>query len=131
MAALEVLFQALPTFVVIVLQFGGFHGPARGPADEARLKHERHGAAQVLRFEFRVDGFFESFRVRAVAGHAVMQAGASGQEAFGLGVVFAVDQSHELIHKVAMEPGRAKCVLGNGPARRKDSEVAICGAVDF
>ena len=43
--------------------------------------------------------------------HAVMQAAATRQEAFRLGIVDAVDQPHVLAHHVAMEPRRAERVL--------------------
>ena len=53
--------------------------------------------------------------------------GAARHEALGLGVVHAVDQTHELARDVAVEPGRAERVLhGDQPARRKDHEVDRC-----
>ena len=70
----------------------------------------------------------EGFGVGTVAAHAVVQAGAAGDEAFGLGVVFALDQAHELVHEVAVEPRRAEGVLGHHPARREDGEVDVGGA---
>jgi hypothetical protein len=48
-----------------------------------------------------------------------------GTKAFGLGVVLAEDQAHELVHHVAVEPGRAEGVLGDHPARREDGEVDV------
>ncbi len=48
--------------------------------------------------------------------HHVVQAEAAGREAFGLGVIDAVDQPHELRHDVAMIPGRAEGVLRHRPA---------------
>ena len=66
--------------------------------------------------------------VGTVRGHAIVQAGAAGQEAFGLGVVDAVQQAHELGHDVAVIPGRPERVLADQPARREDDEVDIGGA---
>ena len=71
----------------------------------------------------RVDAFANVVRVGAVAGHAVVQRRAAGHEAVGLGVVDAVDQTHELARDVAMEPRRTERVLAHQPARRKDHEV--------
>ena len=75
-------------------------------------------------------GAVEGFGVGAVAGHAVVQAGAAGEKAFGLGVVLAVDEAHELVHHVAVKPGRAEGVLGDQPARGEDGEVDVGGAVE-
>ena len=76
-------------------------------------------------FELGVGGALEGLGVGAVARHAIVQAGSAGKKAFGLGVVFAVDEAHELVHHVAVKPGRAKGVLGDKPARGKDREVAL------
>jgi len=66
-----------------------------------------------------------------VAAHAVVQAGAAGNETFRLGVVFASDEAHELVHEVAVEPGWAEGVLGDDPAWRKDSEVYVGSTGDL
>ena len=84
--------------------------------------------ARYCGFSSAADGALESLGIGAVAGHAVVQAGSAGNEAFGLGVVRAEDQAHEFVHQVAMEPRRAEGVLGNHPARREDGEVAVGGA---
>ena len=65
----------------------------------------------------------ERARIRAVPRHAVVQARAARHEAFGLRVVRAVHEAHELARDVAMEPGRAERILGGEPARREDHEV--------
>ncbi len=54
-----------------------------------------------------------------------MQAGSAGEKAFGLGVVLAVDEAHELVHHVAVKPGWAEGVFGDEPARREDGEVDV------
>ena len=59
-----------------------------------------------------------------------MKAGSARQKALGLGVVLAVDEAHELIHHVAVEPGWAEGVLGNEPAGWEDGEVDVGRAVD-
>ena len=71
---------------------------------------------------------FQLADVGAVAGHQIVQAHAAGREAFGLGVIVAVDQPHALAHHVAVEPGRAERVLGDHPARREDDEIGIGAA---
>ncbi len=47
----------------------------------------------------------------------IVQARASGHEPFRLGVIFAVYQSHEFRHRVAMEPGWTEGVLRHQPRR--------------
>ena len=59
-----------------------------------------------------------------------MKAGAAGEEAFGFGVVLAVDEAHELVAHVAMKPRRAEGVFGDEPAWREDGEVYVGGAFD-
>ncbi len=63
--------------------------------------------------------------------HAIVQAGAAGDESFRLRVVFAADQPHEFVHKVAMKPRRTERMLGHHPARRKNREVHVGRARNF
>ncbi|CUI67301.1 Uncharacterised protein [Achromobacter xylosoxidans] len=60
-----------------------------------------------------------------MAAHAVVQAGAAGGEAVGLGVVHALDQAHEFAGDVAVEPGRTEGVFHCQDARREDGEVHV------
>ena len=57
------------------------------------------------------------------AGHRVVQACPAGHEAFGLGVVHALDEPHELRGDVAVEPRRTERVLHRQDARREHDEV--------
>ncbi len=121
----EVLLQSLPALEIFVLQDARVHGELGGTHHELRLKHEGQRVGKILRLQLGIGGALEGLRIGAVAGHAVVQAGAAGHEALGLGVVRAEDQAHELVHQVAMKPGRAEGVLGHHPARGEDGEVAI------
>ncbi len=47
---------------------------------------------------------------------------------FRFGVVLAVDQPHEFVHEIAMEPRRTERVLGDHPARRENHEIKIGSA---
>ncbi len=109
----------------------GVHGELRWTADEARLEHEGEGAFEFDGLQFGGAGSGEGFGVGAVAAHAVVEAGSAGDEAFGLGVVFALNEAHELVHEVAVEPRWAEGVLGDDPARREDGEVHVGGAGDL
>ena len=63
-----------------------------------------------------------------MAAHAVVQRRAARHEAFGLGIVGAMHQAHELAGDVAVEPRRTEGVLRHQPARREDREVHVAGA---
>ena len=63
-----------------------------------------------------------------MADHAIVEAGAAGNKPLGFGVVPSADQPHELVHEIAMKPGRTEGVLGDHPARRKNNEIQIGGA---
>jgi len=114
-----------------VLACGGVHGELCGTADEAGFEHEGEGAFEFHRLQFSSAGAGEGLGVGTVAAHAVVQAGSSGGETLGLGVVFALDEAHELVHEVAMEPGRPEGVFGDDPARREDGEVDVGRAGDL
>ncbi len=51
LAPREIALQILPAGVVLVLQFGGLQGEARGTADESRFKHEGQGIRKILRLQ--------------------------------------------------------------------------------
>jgi len=121
--------ETLPALEVIRLQLRGFEREARRADQHGRLEHERHRVADLVRLR-RVAHrcLFERVGIRPMARHAVVQARAARHEAFRLGVIFTVDQPHELVHKIAMKPRRTKCMLGHHPSRRKDCEVNIRGS---
>src|ERR1700733_8978387 len=104
-AARIVALQSLPAFIVFMLKYLFFQRIASWANGHARLEHERERVCDLAWREFGVAGALKGFGIRAVAGHAVMQARSAGQKALGLGIVFAVNQAHELVHHVAMEPG--------------------------
>ena len=127
----EIFLERLPAGVVLVLQGGCVHGKFCGAADKAGFEHEGEGAFKFDGFEIGSAGSFEGLGVGAVAGHAGVERCTSGDEAFCLGVVFALDEAHELVHEVAVEPGRSEGVFGDDPARWEDDEVCVGGAGGF
>src|SRR5258708_31835311 len=102
-------------------------------ANKACLEHERHGVAYIARLQLCLARLLKCFCVWPMARHAIVQAGAARDEAFRLCVIFAVDQPHELVHKIAVKPRRTKRMLRYHPSRRKDRKVDIRGSrnVDF
>ena len=60
-----------------------------------------------------------------------MEAGSAWEEALGFGVVLALNEAHEFVHKVAVEPGWPEGVLGNHPARGEEDEIYVCGSGDL
>src|SRR5690606_41933015 len=75
---------------------------------------------------------FEPRRVRTMRKHHVVKAHAAGHETLFLGVVLAVDESHELAHDVAVIPGRTERVLRHQDrksTRLNSSHVKISYAV--
>uniref|UniRef100_A0A0N4ZLE2 Glucosamine_iso domain-containing protein n=1 Tax=Parastrongyloides trichosuri TaxID=131310 RepID=A0A0N4ZLE2_PARTI len=122
------LLEPGPAVVVIELHQRRLFSPLGRADHRAGLEHEGHRVLDHVRLEVRLGRPVPAGLVRAVAAHAAVQRGAAGQEAFGLGVVLAVDQPHELAHDVAVEPRRTEGVLGYHPAGREDDEVAVGGA---
>ena len=114
-----------------MLTGGGVHRKLCGAADEAGFEHEGESAFEFDRLKFCGAGASEGLGVRAVAAHAVVEAGSAGDEAFGLGVVFAGDEAHELVHEITVKPRRTEGVFCDDPARWEDSEVDVRGAGDL
>src|SRR6185312_8857464 len=99
----------MPALCVIVLQLRRFLSLPRWPDHGARLEHEGHGVDDVAWLaRIHCTGLGERRRVRAVPAEAVVQRRTARHEAASLGVVFAVDQAHELTRDVAVKPGRAE-----------------------
>ena len=93
-----------------------------------RLEHEGQSVVDLMRLELVGDRALEGRRVGAVAGHAVVQRGAARQEPFGLGIVDAAHQPHELAHAVAVEPGRPEAYApppANAAERSTKSQLAL------
>jgi len=86
---MEVLLQSLPAGVVLMLTSGCVHCELCGAADEASFEHEGESAFEFDGLQVGGAGAGEGFGIRAVATHAVVQAGTTRDEAFGFGVVFA------------------------------------------
>src|SRR5580658_3914447 len=125
LSAGEVALEPLPAFVVFVLQYLFLQRVARRPHDQPRLEHKGKRVRYLSRRKLGTGSALKGLGIRAMAGHAVVQARTAGQEALSLGVVFAVNEAHELIHSVAMKPWRTEGVFGNQPAWRKDGEIHI------
>ena len=108
------LFEVLPALEIFTLQLRCFQRKLRRLDDGRRLEHEGHGIGHLAGpAGVGRAGFRERVRIRSVAGHAVVQAGAARHEAFGLGIIGAVDQAHELAGHIAMKPRRAKSVFSS------------------
>src|SRR6185312_3350080 len=105
-SACEIPAEALPAGIVVLLQRRRLQGEGGRAADEARLEHESEHVVELMRLELGTARRLEDRDIGAVRRHAIMQAGATRQEARGLAVIDAVDEAHELVHDVAVEPGR-------------------------
>ena len=125
---MEVFFEVLPAGVVLVLASCGVHGEFGRAGYEPRFEHEGQCAVELYRLEFGGAGSAKGFGVGTMSGHAVVEAGSAGSEAFRFGVVLSEDKAHELVHEIAVKPGRAEGVLGDDPAWGKDGEVDVGGA---
>src|SRR5262249_24847990 len=109
---IESLLQSLPAIGIIVLQRGRLRRVRRDAFGKAGLEHEGHGAREFYRLQLAIARVIEGLAVRTVRQHAIVQAHSAGNEAFGLGVVDAIDQPHELTHDVHVIPGRTEGVFG-------------------
>src|SRR5439155_3403709 len=107
----EMLRQALPAVEIILLQLRRFQGETRRPDDVTAFEHEGERVLDLVRRERNLARLVEGRRIGAVAGHAVVEARTARREAFRLGIVDAVDESHELAHHVAMKPRRPERML--------------------
>src|SRR5687768_14706368 len=106
--------EAVPDRVVILLQLLRAESELGRTEDVARLPHEGERALDLLRLEVCLDAFLVGRGIGSMRRHAVVDRDAAGCEAFGLGLVNALDQAHQLAHHVAVEPGRAEGVFGYG-----------------
>src|SRR5258707_14130105 len=79
----------------------------------------------MLRLPFCSTRSLEGLGVRTMTGHTVVKTPATREKAFGLGVIFPIDQAHELVHHISMEPRRPECMLSHQPAWRKDRKINI------
>src|SRR5580658_1385877 len=125
--ALEPVAQSLPALEVLMIEFGSLERKLRRLTHKASLEHEGQRVLHVHRLQFGLARLLKRFRVGTVTRHAIVQAGATWHESLRLGVIFTMDQPHELVHEVAMKPGRTKRMLRNHPSRRKNREVNIGG----
>jgi len=101
------------------------HSPSRGLDGVTCLEHESHGSVNPVGSEIGRNRGSVTRRVWSMAVHAIVQARAPGGKAVRLGVVRALDESHELAHDVSMKPGGAKRIFCHHPSWRKDHEIAI------
>src|SRR6188474_2753249 len=106
-----VAFEAIPDFVVALLQRLRLQRGARWTEDVTRLPHEREGVADLFWNQAFFDVFLVGRDIWPVGAHAVVDRDAARREALRLGVVHAAHQPHQLAHHVAVEPGRAEGVL--------------------
>src|ERR1035438_4752371 len=128
---IELLSQSLPALEVLVIELRGLQSKPGRLAHEASLEHEGQRVLDVNGLQIGLAGLLECLGIGSMTSHAIVQARAAGHESLSLRVVLSMDQSHELIHEIAMKPRWTKGVLGNHPARREDYEVKIGGARNF
>src|SRR3546814_7136637 len=114
-----------PASIIIALKGRSFHGKGRGADDSAAFEHEGQSVVDLMRFQLRRHRGFGRAPVRPMRAHAIVQGSPTGRKPFGLRVVRAVNEAHELAHYLAVEPGWAKRVLSHQPARGKDDKIAI------
>src|SRR3954464_10441092 len=100
------LLEPVPDGVVVLLQLRQAHRELRRSKDETRLPHECKRVLDLLRFQLGAARALERLHIWSVSRHAVVNRYAARQEAFGLRVIDAVDETHELAHDVAVEPRR-------------------------
>src|ERR1039457_464658 len=101
-APLEFLPQSLPALEILMIKLRTLQGKLRRLAHKASFKHERHRVSEINRLQFRLARPLKRLRVRPMTRHAIVQTRATRHESFRLGVIFAADQSHELVHEIAM-----------------------------
>src|SRR5450830_1078938 len=120
----EVLLDVHPALIIIFLQRRRSQCMTRRLDDVTCLEHESHRISDLVRLAgIAAARLLKGRAVRTVTGHAIVQTGAAGTKAFRLGVVFAMNQAHELTRDIAVEPGWTESMFGGKPARRKDHEV--------
>src|SRR5690606_2128221 len=118
------LLQTLPAFSVVLLELVGFKRLAGGMDDRAGLEHEGHRIDDMIRLRgIAVRRLLECRRIRSMPAHAIVQAAATRHEAAGLGIVFAMDQTHVFAGDIAVEPRWAEGVFSTQPARRENREI--------
>src|ERR1019366_3619290 len=127
----ELFSQSLPALKVLMIKLRGLERKLRRLAHKTSLEHERQSVVQIDGLQLGCTRSRKCFRVGPVTRHAIVQTGAARHEPFRLGVIFAADQPHELVHEVAMKPRWTKRMLGDHPTRRKDYEVDVGGSGDF
>src|SRR3546814_7130172 len=82
--------------------------------------HEGQSVVDLVRFQLRRHRGFGRAPVRPMRAHAIVQGSPTGRKPFGLRVVRAVNEAHELAHYIAVEPRWAKRVLSHQPARSEE-----------
>src|ERR1700754_2622263 len=98
--AIEVLLQPLPAVNIVVLPRRQFGGVFRHPLAVAGLEHEGERVGKLHRLQVGLACVLKRLAVGTVRQHLVVQAHAARHEAFGLSVIDAVNQAHELRHDV-------------------------------
>ena len=129
---IEMRLQRVAVVAVALLQFRRIGGIGRHALRKPRLEHEGHRIFEFVRLQLRVARALERVAIRPMRQHRIVQAHAARREAFGLGVVQAVDQPHELAHAVHVIPGRPERIFRHHPAfgEADESMFAVPGVSD-
>ena len=121
--------NAIPAALVVPLQMWRLERRLRWSNHRPSFKHESHGIGNLLGLARILKACsLKCVRIWPMAGHAIMQRRSAGYEPFGLRIVGAMDQSHELAGDVAMKPRRPESVLHYQPSRWEDDKVSIVDA---
>lgn len=114
----EGITKPIPTTRIVHLPLFALQSISRHLTHGRTLKHERQPSIQLGRFVAWIlhIGVITP-GIRSVRRHDGMQTGPAGDKAsrfsgaFLFGIVFSVDESHELCHDISVEPGWSECVL--------------------
>src|SRR5215467_1581099 len=95
-ASAEMLGQPMPAVEIVLLSLRRVQRESGRPDDITTLEHECERVLELLRRQRGFGRPLKSLCVRAVTGHAVVQACAAWHEPIRLRVVSSLDETHEL-----------------------------------
>lgn len=101
----EFLFNTLPTFIVLLIEFhASLFAPFGNRHAERRFEHECLCAhSNFFRFQFSIGSTFEATLVRSMRCHHWMQCGTARIETTLFRFILTKDQAHEFRHAIAYE----------------------------
>lgn len=102
----------LDTYLIVTLLYAMLQSPVSDAYNVAALEHERHATFSHLSWlELQIARLLVRDCVWAVSGHDIVQTCACRLEATaGLCIVLSANETHEFRHRIAVVPGRSKCL---------------------